>query len=126
MVLYKVGLHSGAAAVTSKVDNVRSFLHCEPAGRYEIEALTRRSLWMSIARRSNGVSRSSTTTAESSWNSPMVLRSRIVRVPPVLGLAFRLNSKSRSSPHRGGAEPPRAPQLTSLVGWVLAIDLLRD
>lgn len=47
MVLYKVGLHSGAAAVTSKVDNVRSFLHCEPAGRYQIEALTRRSLWIS-------------------------------------------------------------------------------
>jgi len=47
MILYKVGLHSGAAAVTSKVDNVRSFLNCEPAGRYEIEALTRRSLWMS-------------------------------------------------------------------------------
>jgi hypothetical protein len=47
MILYKVGLHSGAAAVTSKVDNVRAFLNREPAGRYEIEALTRRSLWMS-------------------------------------------------------------------------------
>lgn len=46
MILYKVGLHSGAAAVTSKVDNVRTFLNCEPAGRYEIEALTRRSLWL--------------------------------------------------------------------------------
>ena len=33
--------------LTSKVDNVRSFLNWEPAGRYEIEALTRRSLWLS-------------------------------------------------------------------------------
>lgn len=48
MILYKVGLQSGAAAVTSKVDNVRRFLNSEPAGRYEIEALTRRSLWMSL------------------------------------------------------------------------------
>jgi hypothetical protein len=46
MTLYKIGLHSGAAALTSKVDNVISFLHREPAGRYRIEALTRRSLWL--------------------------------------------------------------------------------
>jgi hypothetical protein len=48
MILYKVGLQSGAAALTSKIDNVRAFLNGEPAGRYEIEALTRRSLWMSL------------------------------------------------------------------------------
>lgn len=47
MILYKVGLHSGAAALTSKVDNVRSFLNCEPAGRYQIDALIRPSLWLS-------------------------------------------------------------------------------
>ena len=46
MTFYKIGLHSGAAALTSKVDNVKSFLHREPAGRYQIEALTRRSLWL--------------------------------------------------------------------------------
>jgi len=46
MTFYKIGLHSGAAALTSKVDNVKSFLNREPAGRYQIEALTRRSLWL--------------------------------------------------------------------------------
>ena len=44
MTFYKIGLRSGAAALTSKVDNVKSFLHREPAGRYQIEALTQRSL----------------------------------------------------------------------------------
>lgn len=46
MLLYKVGLQSGAAALTGKVDNVRSFLIREPAGHYVIEALTRQSRWI--------------------------------------------------------------------------------
>lgn len=46
MLLYKVGLQGGGAALTGKIDNVRAFLLREPAGRYVIEALTRQSHWV--------------------------------------------------------------------------------
>jgi len=45
MLFYKVGLHGGAAALTGKVDNIRTFLAWEPAGRYSIDALTGQSRW---------------------------------------------------------------------------------